>query len=204
MSFKVNIKKKGLKMLFLGLFFLIFVGSVEANIGTAGFGPYLSDYFVETGTYGGSGILKALQAGFKHIISMDIESAFVRDAKIKFQAHENVTIIEGSSQYVLWDAIKNIDTRITFWLDAHVFPGIEGKQNTPLMEELEQIRWHSIKDHIILIDDMSCCGSLAFDYIDRSAIENKIWEINPNYTIEYIVGGDADEAVGNILVAYVN
>lgn len=190
-------------MLFLCLFSILLLGSVEANIGRAGFKPYLNEYFVETGTYGGEGIAKAIQAGFNHIISLEIHHPSVIGAKQRFKQYPNVTIIEGSSKDILWDAIKEINHCITFWLDAHVYPGVEGSQNTPLIEELEQIKMHPIKNHIILIDDMSCCDTLAFDYITKENIESKIREINPNYTIEYIVGGDADEAINNILVAHI-
>ncbi len=189
-------------MFFVLLFLFCF--NIDANIGTAGFKDYPNYYFVETGTFDGYGIEQALKAGcFKEIHSIEIFPQFYNQARNKFKKFRNIFINEGNSKDKLWDIIKNMDKPITFWLDAHAYPGKEGEQNCPLIDELEQIKMHSIKTHTILIDDMSCCGTIHFDYITKDDLIEKIKEINPNYKIKYIVGGNDDEAKDNIMLAYI-
>lgn len=180
--------------------------TLNCNVGTYGFAPFANDYFVETGSFNGDGILKALKANcFKQIYSIEAIEAFANNCKYRFHDRSNVQIIHGDSKDKLWDVIKGLNSPITFWLDAHIYPPIydekDGRKNAPIMEELEQIKRHHIKTHTILIDDMSCCGTLAFDYVTKDDLINKIKEINPNYTITFLVGGDADEAKDNILFA---
>lgn len=52
--------------------------------------------------------------------------------------------------------LDNINERITFWLDGYYSccDTALGKYWSPLIQELEHIKNHSIKNHIILIDDM--------------------------------------------------
>jgi hypothetical protein len=87
-------------------------------------------------------------------------------------------------------------------LDAHVCPArIDGGKNCPLIEELEQIKQHPVKNHIILIDDIHCCDTVLFDFMSREKLIDKIHEINPNYEIRYVDGGDAGEYKNNVMVA---
>lgn len=188
------------------LCFLLMVSSiVNANIGTYGFKDFPSWYFVETGTFSGDGVRKALEAGcFKKIFSIEADLPAVRDCRNKFAQNKNISIVHGDSKTDLWNIIKNLNHTITFWLDAHIYPPVtDGRQNAPLLEELEQIKKHHIKTHTILIDDLSCCGTLAFDYLTLDDLINKIKEINPNYTIRLLDGGNDDEALNNILLAYI-
>jgi hypothetical protein len=64
----------------------------------------------------------------------------------------------GNSSKVLPKIIKEIEEPCLFWLDAHYSEGItvKGDKETPIMEELNHIFSHSIKDHVILIDDARC------------------------------------------------
>jgi len=189
-------------MFFVLLFLFCF--NIDANIGTAGFKDYPNYYFVETGTFNGYGVERALHAGcFKEIYSIEVDQKFVNENLYRFRNFKNVFIRHGNANNNLWNIIKNLDKPITFWLDAHVYPGKEGEQNCPLLEELEQIKMHPIKTHTILIDDMSCSGTIHFDYITKDDLIEKIKEINPNYKIKYIVGGNDDEAKDNIMLAYI-
>ncbi len=175
-----------------------------ANIGPQGFGQFPNEYFVETGTYLGNGIQKALEVGYKEIRSIEINPSKVANARRRFANYNNVIIKQGSSSTDLWNLIKDIDGQITFWLDAHIYPPLpNGGKNCPLLEELEQIKLHPIKNHIILIDDMHCCGLPAFDGLEREDFINKILEINPNYVITYVPGGDKGEYPKNVMVAYI-
>ena len=105
---------------------------------------------------------------------------------------------------MLWEMIADIQEPITFWLDAHRFPPVEGEKNNPILEELEAIAAHPIKTHTLLIDDINGAGHLDFDYVTLDQITAKILEINPDYSIKFADGGWFDEVKNNILVATVN
>jgi hypothetical protein len=189
----------------LNKFFLITIlmvsGILRPNMAPKGFERFLNYYFVETGTYLGNGIKLALRAQFPEIYSIEINQEFARDAQRKFKRYSNVHIRQGDSGRILWDVIKDLKSPITFWLDGHVGDiTVPGKQ-TPILEELEQIRKHPIKFHTILIDDMHCCGTAFFDFITKEDIITKIMKINPRYQISYVDGGDAGEYENNIMVA---
>jgi len=178
----------------------------SANMGPQGFHEYKQRIFVETGCFGGDGIQKALDAGFNVIYSMDISPAFVRDTRHRFRHNPNVHVYLKDSGTQLCEVIANIYEPVTFWLDAHngfPDPNAIDVKNTPLIEELEQIKQHPIKTHTILIDDMHCCDTLLFDYLSLNDIIQKVLEINPNYTITFVPGGDDGEYPVNVLVAYI-
>lgn len=169
-----------------------------------GFEPYKNYYFVETGTYLGRGIRFALRAQFPQIYSIEINPEFVQSAQQIFKPYQQVHVIQGDSGIDLFNVIQDLDKPITFWLDGHRgTPDTNGGKNTPLLEELEQIKQHHIKNHTIIIDDMHCCKTILFDYLTREDIIAKIMEINPNYEISYIPGGDDGEYPDNIMIAQV-
>lgn len=173
-----------------------------ANIGPQGFFDFMNPYFVETGTYVGNGVQQALIAGFREIRTIELDAKCHLFCVERFAQLPNVKIHKGSSSTDLWKLIEDIDQPITFWLDAHVYPPRkDGGKNCPLLEELDQIKRHPIKTHTILIDDMHCCGSEAFDFLTIEDLKNKLLEINENYQIFFVPGGDKGEYPENVMVA---
>lgn len=192
---------KKISTLILCLMSGVLTGNMNPKIG---FVDYPNYFFVETGTYDGNGIRFALKADFKEIHSVEIFDDFVKRARVNFAFYPQVHIWHGDSGKMLFDVIKDMDKPITFWLDGHNgTPSKDGSKNTPLIEELEQIAMHHIKNHTIIIDDMHCCGTILFDYLSREDIIAKIKEINPEYVISYIPGGDEGEYPDNIMIAQV-
>ena len=184
---------------------LLCVITIKPNIQHEVFERFPNYYFVETGTWTGNGIRLALRAKFPEIHSIEIDKGTYHIAKKCFASHKNVFLYLGDSGKDLWNIIKNLNTPITLWLDGHcdqAYPS-DDEKNTPLLEELDQIKRHPIKNHTIIIDDMHCCNTLLFDYLTREQIAAKVKEINPNYTIYFIDGGDDAEYPDNIMVAQV-
>ncbi len=177
-----------------------------ANMSPGGFNYFPNYYFIETGTFEGDSIAKILKTGlFAEIYSMDIDPIRIQDASHRFQTYPNVHIIQGDTAQDLQKILRKIDQVATFWLDAHTGSSVFSEEkNTPLLEELEQIRSHPIKTHTILIDDMHCCGTALFDFITKEQIIEKIQEINPDYKISYMSGGDHGEYPNNIMVARID
>ena len=153
------------------------------------FKKYPNEYFIETGSYFGGGILLAIEAKFKNIISIELSEKYYNICKGNFKQHNNVHLYLGSSEKVLKDVMGDIDKPITFWLDGHYSGGDTGRGEliSPLMLELEVIGNHPIKNHTILIDDLRLWkkSDVGFDVED---IINKLKNMNPLYTIDYIHG----------------
>lgn len=188
------------------IFFILafFLNSLFGNMGPQGFNEFRSRVFVETGTFSGDGIQKALDAGFEIVYSIDIDEQFVKHAQNRFVSSSSVFVYQKDSSFQLSDLLEEIQEPVVFWLDAHngfPDPNAVGVENTPLIRELDQIKNHHIKTHTILIDDLHCCGTLLFDYLSLDQIICKVLEINPNYFISFVDGGDEGEYKNNVLVA---
>lgn len=168
-----------------------------------GFKPFVRNYFIETGTFGGNGIRQALTAGFKFVRSIELNKRMADEAVRSFRNNNNIRIWQGDSGSILYDVIKDIDEPVTFWLDGHNGVYNPNGENTPLLRELDQIKQHHIKTHTILIDDMHCAAGPLFDFITKEMIIAKIKEINPDYEITYVAGGDDAEYPENVMVAQV-
>lgn len=170
-------------------------------MGPEGFHAFKKRVFVETGTLGGDGIQKALDAGFEEIYSIDIDPGHIQFVRERFNQQKNIHLEVKDSSYQLWDVIQDIQEPVVFWLDAHNGWPKPNVKNTPLMEELDQIKRHPIKTHTLLIDDLHCCNTLFFDFLGLEEIISKVLEINPAYEIRFVPGGDEGEYPNNILVA---
>ena len=160
----------------------------------------LNPVFFETGTNTGYGVICAIKSGFKKIHSIDIEERYYEMAKKNFVENFEFSDISfsfylGDSGVLLSDIIKNIDERITFWLDGHEF------HNIPLLDELETIKQHKIKDHTLIIDDVRMFNTSSWDNIGLDNVINKIKEINSRYSITFVnsINGVEDILIAKIL-----
>jgi len=166
------------------------------------FAKFPNKYFIETGTFGGEGVIQALTSEkFQKIYSIELSEDFYLSAVNRFKDNPRVTIVYGDSGKVLPRVLSKIDAPATFWLDGHYShcDTARGEENTPLLKELEAIKQHSINTHTILIDDIRCCNTEDFDYLLLETLCEKLRDINPNYIIEKI---DGTEFLQDILVAY--
>lgn len=136
---------------------------------------YMNPIFLETGSYVGSGIQTALNVGFDRVISIEILRDNYNKCLKRFQSNPKVELHLGDVELILEDLMKPINQRITFWLDAHFSGGGTGKglRDDPIIQELDIIGRHSIKDHTILVDDLRDMN------VDE--VKKKLVEINPEY-----------------------
>lgn len=166
------------------------------------FKKYPNIVFIETGSYLGDGIQQALSAGFQNIISIELSDKYHSISTNRFINKPNVKVIKGDSYKVLPDIIKDINTNITFWLDGHYSceDTALGDYWSPLMQELDAIKEHSIKTHTILIDDMRCWEEPNTTHgFFKDDILRKLLEINSNYKFTYEDGLQKND----ILVAHI-
>lgn len=157
--------------------------------------------FVETGTYMGDGIQRAIDSGYKTVYSCDVNRDLVDQAARRF-AGANVHVALGASGDVLPGILSQIDERAVFFLDGHAMPPdptskhfspstlVPGREDdpsayAPLRDELELILAHSVKDHIILIDDRQCFGTWMFNGLTESEICHAVVSSEPEYEFHY-------------------
>lgn len=166
------------------------------------FAKYPNPYFIETGSFLGDGIRQALDAGFDKIVSIELSDKYHQICEFKFQNNNNVEILKGDSYKILPSVINKINDKITFWLDGHYSceDTALGDHWSPLIQELDVIKSHHIKDHVIMIDDMRCweLPNPVHGFF-KDDIINKLLEINPDYKFTYEDGIEKND----ILVAHI-
>lgn len=115
---------------------------------------YRLNIFIETGTYLGD-MVYAVRSVFGKIYSIELGEELYKRAKRRFSKYNHISILHGDSAEVLPEILDNIKEPCLFWLDGHYSAGItaKGELATPILQELDHILSHPVKDHVILIDD---------------------------------------------------
>jgi hypothetical protein len=111
----------------------------------------------------------------------------------------SIELINSDSVTGLKNLLPSINEPCCFWLDAHAGAAkyARGPKDVPLLDELQIIANHHIKNHIIAIDDAHLFGKMQIDKntqnkicdyteITEENIVKQIKKINPNYTVGYI------------------
>jgi hypothetical protein len=129
---------------------------------------------IETGSYYGE-MVAAVQDRFDRIYSIECIPELARQAARRFDRDPRIRILEGDSAVVLPDLLKSLAEPALFWLDAGYW-GWEHLQRDPerLSAEVEAILGHSVRAHVILMDDARMLngqnGALTFaDFQSRVA-----------------------------------
>jgi hypothetical protein len=147
---------------------------------------YPGNVFVETGTNIGDGVALALECGFKDVRSIEVEQYFYLMSQRRFEGDKRVSLYYGDSAIWLGRMIVDITEPIVFWLDGHIHPGYTvGLKDIPLIEELDLIAQHPIKNHTILVDDRRMMGTAVWHCLGEEIVIESLMKINPNYTISY-------------------
>jgi hypothetical protein len=106
-----------------------------------------------------------------------------------------LTLINSDSVEALHKLMPTIDQTVCFWLDAHAGAQkyARGVIDVPLLQELEAIKNHPIKNHIIAVDDAHLLGKKQYDkegnlvcdysHVPFSVVEEYIKSINENYDV---------------------
>ncbi len=111
------------------------------------------DSFIETGTCFGE-TTAALAHLFDRCITIELSHELHSQAVKRFSGLRNVRCLQGDSGVVLSRVLAEIDKPALFWLDAHHSGGVTANAGyDPIFEELKCIYMHSIKKHVILVDD---------------------------------------------------
>ena len=109
-----------------------------------------------------------------------------------------LVLLQGDSSERIKDVLDEVDEPIAFWLDAHAGAKegyARGEFDCPLIQELEAIKNHKIKNHFISVDDADLFGQVQYkdgevvcDYsnVTRDTIKNILLEMNPMFSIDYV------------------
>jgi hypothetical protein len=148
--------------------------------------------FLELGGFLGDGILKALNVGFKNVISVELSEDLCMFLKKRFVSDKKVMIVQGDVENVLPDIIKDLNEPCAIMLDAHYSGNgtVRGIHDDPIIEELSIIGSSKFKNHVLMIDDMRL--------LNDEQIRKKVLEINQNYTFMYAEGHVKDD----VLICY--
>lgn len=155
---------------------------------------YRNPVFVETGTFMGMTVQKALDVGFERVISIEIDDKLHQDAVAKFADEPRVTLLHGDTLSHLPGILAQLDTPATFWLDAHRSgPLTGGVVPYPVLGELQLIAAHPIKTHTILIDDRRLIPTEW--QMNELDVHAALRRINPDYQIAYAPGIVPDDII---------
>jgi hypothetical protein len=109
--------------------------------------------FVETGTFVGD-TTAAVARSFDRCFTIELSDDLHARAVKRFAAQPHIVCVHGDSGAAISDILHRIDQPALFWLDAHYSGGITADAGyDPILKELSSIFAHSIKSHVVLIDD---------------------------------------------------
>ena len=156
--------------------------------------------FIETGTLYGDTV-DLMKDTFANIHSIEINQQLYIATVNKYRKDKNVFLWLGDSPDVLPQILKMVNDPAVFWLDGHASGPLPGGKygGCPLVQELMSIKNHFIKNHTIFIDDVRLFGSSEWSFVTKQQVLDILFEINPEYSIEYLNG----EIENDVLVAFV-
>ena len=110
--------------------------------------------FVETGTYYGDTV-EAIKDMYQSVISIEVDPALHQKACARFAGDGKVQIVLGDCAKKLPEILATLQEPAVFWLDGHYSGGGTGKGEVedPILISLNQIAAHSIRGHVIFVDD---------------------------------------------------
>ena len=116
------------------------------------FGPRV---FIETGTFAG-GMIDAVRSRFDRVVSIELDPGWHGRAVERFRADPGITLLQGDSGVRLQEVLDALTEPALFWLDAHYSGPVtaRGALDSPIVRELDAIRAHGVRGHVVLIDDM--------------------------------------------------
>lgn len=158
--------------------------------------------FIETGTLGAGTTLNAAPL-FASIHTIELDQRLYNLSRERLAPYKHVSCYHGESGDVLRTILPAINGKPLFWLDAHYCGegSAWGKNETPILEELDAIAASNIRDCVILIDDIRGFGTTKKGTVYRcwsnyptvQELKEKLLQINPLFAVVLI---------GDILLAY--
>lgn len=115
-------------------------------------------HFVETGSCFGRSIQQAVELGYSDVRSVEAKPARYEHCLQLFLSNPNVRLWCGDSVKLLPEMVSDLNEPALLWLDSHPSGDDSyncGSQSENLMAEMRAISNHHVKNHVILIDDLT-------------------------------------------------
>lgn len=131
--------------------------------------------FVETGTYRGDTVAAMLAEPrvVDEVYSFELSEELYAAAHARFEGEGRLYLFCGDSgkwvRHILSDSAIAVRAPALFWLDAHAGEvGTAGAYGEcPLREELRVIFAHSVREHVVYIDDVRLFGHGQWPTVDE-------------------------------------
>mgnify|MGYP001397964793 CR=1 FL=1 len=139
--------------------------------------------YIETGTYLGNGIAWA-NTYFNEIHSIEIHEPFYTPSAQRFKDNSKVHVHLGDSRTKLAEILDTKNEPCFIFLDAHGDINVQGPN--PLYNELNTIKNHPVKNHIIVIDDLRRIGDPSdpcWSKVSIDELKAQLQDINSQYNI---------------------
>jgi hypothetical protein len=109
---------------------------------------------VETGTYTGE-MVQALGMHVKRLISIEVDPGLHARAVTRFAGQRHIRLLQGDSATLLPGVLESLTGPALFWLDGHYMGSGSGRgaEETPIMAEMTALVGHTMRGHVVLIDD---------------------------------------------------
>jgi len=150
--------------------------------------------FIETGTYYGDTVA-AIKDLFSSVISIEVDEALYKKACARFASEKNVHITHGDCAREMPTILATLHEPAVFWLDGHYSGGETGKGEVedPIQISLNQIANHSVREHVLLIDD-----ARTFDGREGRPDISDIFEAIKKIDRRYVIRVQSDIIVATI------
>lgn len=141
--------------------------------------------WIETGTYLGA-TTEFLAAAGGRVITIEPEPKLFNAAVERLRGFPNVTVLNGTSESCLPEAIASVNGNIAFWLDGHYSEGItfQGVRDTPIIFELDAISSNisRLGKVSVLVDDVRCFRTRHSGYANYPLVTYLIdWANNNDF-----------------------
>lgn len=100
-------------------------------------------------------MVDAVKNDFDQIFSVEFDPKLAQAAKALFSGLSRVHVLEGSSEILIPEVLAQLTQPALFWLDAG-YCAWNGNfaDSSRLLTEVTAILSHSVKAHVVLIDDV--------------------------------------------------
>lgn len=143
---------------------------------------------IETGTYMGD-MVEAVRNDFEAIYSIELGKSHHDYARRRLASYPWVHLLLGDSGQVLGQVLERVTVPSLFWLDGHYAGGTTARAaaQTPILQELEAIAGHPVKNHVVLIDDAQYFNGTN-DYPDLESLRAVVARLFPGSAMEVSTG----------------
>lgn len=169
-----------------------------------------NDLFICMGIYSCESPANALNIGYQTLHLIDADPILVDHAKIIFPKDLTDNVNKVSKDYHIYHGgievfeqiIADVKVSSTIFLSNH-YAGFGKVTKNNILDELDLIKRHPIKNHVIMIDYIQHVGTPEFGNVTLETIQCKIREIDSSYQFAFEQGGHLGKEVNAIMVAYI-